>query len=202
MKIYSTLSDVLVTNVGAPQDRVSFPILFTLYTNDCMNRHINNYIIKFSDDTTILSLLTNTSDVGMYKSEIEGVVQWFEEHNLRLNVKITKEMIFDPRLVGDHSPILINEEEVEQVTSYKYLDIYFDFQLQWSHHVNYVCTGASQRLHFLRRLRVYGVDKTIMLLFYRSAIESIISYGLTIWFGDLTVKLRSQLQNVVEELEK
>lgn len=58
VKIYSTLSDVLVTNVGAPQDRVSFPILFTLYTNDCMNRHINNYIIKFSDDTTILSLLT------------------------------------------------------------------------------------------------------------------------------------------------
>lgn len=68
--------------------------------------------------------------------------------------------------------------------------------------MDYVCTGTSQRLHFLRRLRVYGVDKTIMLLFYRSAIESIISYGLTIWFGDLTVKLRSQLQNVVEELEK
>ncbi len=55
---------------------------------------------------------------------------------------------------------------------------------------------------FLRRLRVYGVDKSIMLLFYRSTVESIICYGFTNWFGYLTVKLRSQLQNVVRRAGK
>ncbi len=58
VKINSTFSDILVTNVGAPQGCVSSPLLFTLYTNDCRNQYINNYIIKFSDDTVILSLLT------------------------------------------------------------------------------------------------------------------------------------------------
>ncbi len=111
-------------------------------------------------------------------------------------------MIFDPRLVGEHSPILVNQEEVEQVTTYMYLGIYFDSQLRCSHQVDYVCTRASQRLHFLRRLRVYGVDKSIMLLFYRLTIESIICYGFTNWFGNFTVKLRSQLQNVLRRAGK
>ena len=111
-------------------------------------------------------------------------------------------MIFDPKSVGDHSPVLINREGVEQVTSFKYLGIYFDAQLGWAHQVDQVCSKISQRLHFLRRLRVHGVDKCIMLMFYRAAIESIIRYGITIWFGNLSVKSKSQLQSLIKRAGK
>ncbi len=94
-------------------------LLFTLYTNDSRNHHSNNYIFKFSDDTAILSLLTVDSDIAVYKSEIESCVQWCEEHNLVLNVKKTKEMVFDPRSTGDHSAVFMNEQRVEQVTVHK-----------------------------------------------------------------------------------
>ena len=105
-----------------------------------------------------------------------------------LNIKKTKEVVFDPRSVGDHSPVLINGERVQKVTPNKYLGIHFDSQLQWAHQVEYVCSRISQRLHFLRRLRVCGVDKRIMLLIYRAAIESINGYGITTWFGNLSVR--------------
>ncbi len=36
-----------------------------------------------------------------------------------------------------------------------------------------------------------------MLLFYRAAIESMIHYDITTWFGNLSVKLRSQLQTTL-----
>ncbi len=56
----------------------------------------------------------------------------------------------------------------------------------------------SVNVCFLRRLRVHGVDKNVLLLFYRAAIETIIHYGISTWFGNLTVKFRSQLQNLIK----
>ena len=37
-----------------------------------------------------------------------------------------------------------------------------------------------------------------MMLFYRATIESIIRYGITTWFGNLTVRPKAQLQNLVK----
>lgn len=50
----------------------------------------------------------------------------------------------------------------------------------------------------LQRLRFHDLDKNVMLLFYRSTIETIARYGITIWFDHLTVKVRSQVQNSVK----
>ena len=59
-----TLSQTVVTNTGAPKGCVSLPILHILYTNDCTSSSTNNYIIKFSDDSAILSLLHADSDIS------------------------------------------------------------------------------------------------------------------------------------------
>ena len=202
VKVNATLSDIYVISTGAPQGCVSSPLLFTLYTNDCRVQYANNHIIKFSDDTAILSLLNKHSDIDTYKSEIDMVVKWCKKSNLLINVKKTKEEILDPRLIGDHSPVTINGEIVEQVTTYKYLGVHFDSQLLWGPHVQYVCSRISQRLHFLRRLRVHGVNKNVMILFYRAAIESIVRYAITTWFGNLSVKLKSQLHSLINRAGK
>lgn len=60
VKVNLTLFDVQVISTGAPQGCVSAPLVFTLCTNGCRNQYTNNYIIKFSDDTAILSLLRTT----------------------------------------------------------------------------------------------------------------------------------------------
>ena len=91
---------------------------------------------------------------------------------------------------------------MEQVTSYKYLGIYFDPQLSWANQVDSVCSRVNQRLHFLRRLRIHGVANNILMLFYRANMESIIRYGITTWFGNLSVKLKSQLQNLIKRAGK
>ncbi len=41
-----------------------------------------------------------------------------------------------------------------------------------------------------------------MLLFYRASIESIIRYGITTWFVNLSIKFKSQLQNLIKRAEK
>lgn len=54
-----------------------------------------------------------------------------------------------------------------------------------------MCARINQLLHFLRRLRVYGIDGNIM-LFYKATIESIVRYAISTWFGNLSLKLKAR----------
>ena len=41
--------------------------------------------------------------------------------------------------------------------------------------------------------RTQGLSSHIMMIFYSAIVESIIRYGITSWFGNLTVKLKNKL---------
>ncbi len=84
--VIRTLSESTIINTGAPQGCVSSPVLFTLYTNECTCSTVNNYMIKFSDDTAILGLISGTSDVT-YKHEVQNFVQCCDKHFLSINTK-------------------------------------------------------------------------------------------------------------------
>lgn len=91
------ISDSNFISTGAPQGCVSTP----LYTNGCVSKTTHNYIVKFSDDMTILSLLCKDQDISPY-SEIE---QFLERCDLTVNVKKSEEIIFDPMSVRSQSRI-------------------------------------------------------------------------------------------------
>lgn len=102
-------------------------------------------------------------------------------------------MVFDPKPFGDHSPVVINNQHIAQVDSYRYLGIYIDNKLTWSVHVKNVCTRVQQRLYFLHRLRVFGVN---------AVIESIVLYGISAWFGNLSVLLKAQITRLTQRAMK
>ena len=202
VKFNGSLSDSAVCSTGAPQGCVSSPFLFTLYTNDCVSTAPNQHIVKFSDDTVILSLLTKNTDISVHKAAVDTFVNWCDSHQLHINTKKTLEMLVDPRSVGDKSTVTIHGSGIAQVSSFKYLGVHIDCDLSWRTHVADVCARTHQRLHFMRRLRVFGVSKNIMIIFYRATIESILRYGITSWFGNLTVKSKTQIFNLVKTVGK
>ena len=71
-----------------------------------------------------------------------------------------------------------------------------DNQLKWHVHVDYLCAKLAQRLHFLRRLRLFGVSVGVMSTFYDAVLGSIIRYGMAAWFGTLSVQLKSRIANM------
>ncbi|MGL4646572.1 MAG: hypothetical protein ACRCVL_05630, partial [Cetobacterium sp.] len=76
-----------------------------------------------------LGLLKKDGDLSEYFSEIRGFENWCDDNHLALNVGKTKEMVFDPRGLGDHRPLTIHNQNVVQVSSYKYLGVFFDDSL-------------------------------------------------------------------------
>ena len=53
VRVGSNISATLILITGAPQGCLLSPLLYSLFTHDCMARHDSNNIIKFADDTTV-----------------------------------------------------------------------------------------------------------------------------------------------------
>ena len=135
-------------------------------------------VVKFVDDTTVAELIHN-SDERAYRDQVQELVEWCKLNNLELDVSKTKEIIIDfpTTRKNDESPLVINDS-VEIVDTFKFLGIHISNDL-WSEHVNR-CVKAQQRLFFLRRLRSFGISRSVMCQFDRAVIESVLTLSITV----------------------
>ena len=62
-------STTLTLNMGTPQGCVLSPLLYSLFTHDCMAAHYSNTIIKFADDTTTVGLIID-DDETVFREEV------------------------------------------------------------------------------------------------------------------------------------
>ena len=148
-------------------------IHYILYTDDCRSNHLNRFLVKFAIDSALLSLLQGSEqDHGPALTEF---VDRGDNSYLDLNVTKTKEMIVDFRR-QEHSPgkTIIHNNEVEIVSKYKYLGTIFDDKLKWDDNTEEIVKKGQQRLYLLRKLNYFSVDQTILSLFYKSFIESVL----------------------------
>jgi gmma-aminobutyric acid receptor subunit gamma/cGMP-dependent protein kinase 2 len=96
LMVGNNISTSLTLNTGAPQRCVLSPLLYALFTHDCVAMHASNSIIKFADNTTVEDLITNNDETA-YREEVRALGVWCQENNLSLNLNKTKEMIVDIR---------------------------------------------------------------------------------------------------------
>lgn len=202
VRIGNITSATRSVSIGCPQGCVSSPLLYTLFTHDCVASHQYTSIIKFADDTTVIGLITGGEETE-YRAEVASLEVWCRENNLHLNINKTKEMIVDPRKRRvQHTPIYIGETEVERVTTFKFLGIYISEDLTWSQNTTQLIKKAHTRLYFLRKLKKFGMKTKILSNFYRSIVESIVASSIIVWFGNCTVQQRKELQRVIKTAQK
>lgn len=80
-----SISDKMITSVGAPQGCVLSPLLFILYTNSCVSSFNNRHIVKYADDTALVSLLYEGEEE--HGPVLDFFLNWCKNSNL-LNISI------------------------------------------------------------------------------------------------------------------
>ena len=87
---------------------------------------------------------------------------------------------------------------MEQIESFKFLDVHITNKLEWSKHTKTVIKRARQNLfQQLRRLKRFGMGPQILKRFYSGTIKSILTGCITAWYGNCSASNRKALQRVV-----
>ncbi len=73
VKVGQFTSNSITLNIGAPQGCVLSPLLYSLYTHDCVSAHSSTSIITFADDTVVLGLISNNDETA-YLGEVETYI--------------------------------------------------------------------------------------------------------------------------------
>ena len=95
--------------------------------------------------------------------------------------------------------LTIKNEPVEIVSTYKYLGITVDDQLNWQAHSALTFKKMNQRLFLLRKLRSFNIDTKILSLFYKSCIESVLLFCLMSYGGNCNAKDKNKFDSLIRK---
>ncbi|KAL3058223.1 hypothetical protein OYC64_010406 [Pagothenia borchgrevinki] len=98
-------------------------------------------------------------------------------------------------------PITLCDSPVTAVESFRFLCTIIAQDLKWEQNSSSLIKKAEQIMFFLRQLKKFNLPKTMMVNFYTSIMESILTSSITIWYAAATAKDKGRLQRVIRSAE-
>ena len=136
----------------------------------------------YADDTSLL--LTDTSLNSLHQNleqELILIISWLESNNLNLNLNKTNYILFQNRSRKYYIPqVIVKGEQVQRVSHTKFLGLHIDENVNWSYHINEVCTKLSKICGVLYRVRDQLTTESLLSIYYTLCYPHLI-YCVSIW---------------------
>lgn len=190
VRVGTAISSQYCITAGTPQGSILSPLLYNISTNDLSNHIETNHVKtrQFADDLKISSTRNNRATA---KRDLQTCISKLEDFSklwrITFNAAKTKLVVNCRKRQFVPMRLLLNNEEIIESPSAKYLGMTFNRKGTAGDHVNDIATRAGQRLGFLRSLKKRKVIPPDYVLFaYKTYIRPIFEYGYPAWCGGLS----------------
>ena len=178
VKLGSVFSSWVTLNGGIPQGSWLGPILFIVFVNDLLD---GVPCIKYMDDTTVYEHIGRDRFSGL-QSTLDLAVDWTNVNHMVINTSKSVEMLVScKRIKSNFDPLSINDNLIDNVSSFKLLGVNICNDLSWQVQVDTMVSKGNTRLYFLKRLRRSGLCIPGMIRYYNTVIRPVLEYAAPVW---------------------
>jgi len=164
---------------GVPQGTVLAPLLFLLYIND-ITTSIQSTIRLYADDVLIYRIIDSENDHLILQNDINRLEHWANLWSMNFNPnKCVHLRITNKKTFLNYSYTIYNQQ-LQQVSSAKYLGVTIDSHLNWKDHIDEISAKANSAKAFLRR-NIYQCPKSIKSNCYKTFVRPILEYAAPVW---------------------
>ena len=198
---HNTVSSKIITNTGTPQGTVLSPVLFTIYTDVLRAGSSKSTVIKFADDTVLLGYISDPGiDNEVYFDEVNRISSVCSDNDLLLNPTKTHELIFTTQRETPEVPtLMLGDVAIPQSNNVKYLGVLVDNKLKFHDHMIDRLNTASKRMYVVRRFSALGAESRLVTTLFRSFIESILFYCITIFYSHIYSNDKKAIKSFFKE---
>ena len=160
------------------------PTLFCIHITSVVSTTPESSVFLYAYDTEIHHLNPNLETAVLkINSNLQNISTWLRNNNLILNTKKEEAMIVAKKAPMSSADILLNNNELSVVETFKYLGVTVDSCLNWEPHISQLIERVSPKIAFLNRLAG----------FLDTNISNSCHTAWNVWYLVITHKVRSKV---------
>ena len=129
--------------------------------------------------------------------QLLDTVDYAENNQMKINVKKTKLMIFNPCTSVDFMPdFKIDGQDIELVEEIRLLGLIITTDMKWKANTEFIVKRGYKKLWVIRRLKVLGANEDELLDMYTKQIRCLLELAVPAWNGAITQEDRLDIERV------
>ena len=164
---------------GVPQGSVLGPLLFLLYIND-LPMGVESRLRLFADDCVVYRDVKTDADSAILQDDLDRLARWEQKWRMAFNISKCHIMHITRNKKVNKHPYQLNNQPLSTVNQTTYLGVELTSDLNWSPHIDKICSKASQSLGFLRR-NLHSARQETKSAAFKSLVRPTTEYSAAVW---------------------